>query len=200
LFIDLTLTNNPDGKIKHAIDLAHALDKIQTSLGRLRAKMTVANTTLCNHQILAYIEHAFTQVIPLPPPLSSDYRGELVYTSDLVARQKFCLGALYAVALEYVCCSKAMYKHDDVTIEITRVVTMASIMAVFDGILRIPSQLSKGWNTHHLSTVVANAFRPSTRSWLDPEEDQGKDGELFAALGFKPGTHTYVPNLASYVL
>jgi hypothetical protein len=93
-----------------------------------------------------------------------------------------------------------MYKHDDVTIEITRVVTMASIMAVFDGILRIHSHSPQGCNTHHLSAVVANAFRPSTRSWLDPEEDQGQDGELFAALGFKHGTHTYVPNLASYVL
>jgi thiol-disulfide isomerase/thioredoxin len=180
--------------ITSSASLMQAIMDCGKAVARLRAKTAIADTTLCNHQILAYIEHAFTVAIPIPnardPLTNSLYNDHINPPGDCVLHhQRDCLRELHTIMLEYTCCAKALYSKDDVAIELLRTVTSACIMAVFDGVVRIvPSGQSisachNPQRTEHLSEIVIEKqFRPSIVSWLATDEG-GQD--LKMALGLE---------------
>jgi hypothetical protein len=199
MFVDMRLP-----QVKGVGDLVDAIEKCAKGVQRLRAKTAVADSTLCNHQILAFVEHAFTDVIPLPTGgVGQDQSAtgftaanDPIYTENIGIQQRDCLRHLYTILLEYVCCSKALFLKDDSAIKLARVVTASSIMAVFDGIVRVEPQATHNTQRHKLSrlpsVVKEGGFRPSTKSW-------DNETELVHILGWRDPdqmpTYMYNPNM-----
>jgi hypothetical protein len=129
-------------KIQKAFDdaftirLSKALSDLATCCDDLWTKGDISNRVLACHQIMTSLEIAFQRAVPMPARSTSDCPE--CWRAKPSTREKLdVLRSLKACMDHYTAASMAI--HLDREMDSHRWLTCAAILAVFDGVLRLPS-------------------------------------------------------------